>query len=171
MTRVIALIYFFNLSFALFSQPLCSDTVNVCNLINVKTNDFDDEIHLSTPTVLGFVELPLSYHIFVSTSKPSLEKILYLSTWDPNLSYGGRGVDILFANGKKINKDIKVDVEVYNGYNYIYKAFIKLNKSDIELFKKQEVVKFRLYIYEHELDEYQKCIFKRLFNCMIPKIK
>ena len=83
---------------------------------------------------------------------------LTLSTYGYTLTIGKRGVIVLFEDGTKWSRNETIDVDVdENGWEY--SAYIPLTKKDLELFSTKKIKKFRLYIYDHEMEEYNSKYF------------
>ncbi|WP_395049750.1 hypothetical protein [Flavobacterium sp.] len=78
-----------------------------------------------------------------------------------------KGVILLLKNNKKIEKpDERLDTKYDGDLGYLYSAFIKLNDSDLELLKNNELTDARLYIFDksysdnYKLIEFLKCLTK-----------
>lgn len=85
---------------------------------------------------------------------------LSLSTIGRTLNIGKYGVNLIFKDGTKWNKQAKIDVETHSGGSWKYSAFIKLNSQDLKLFSNKYIDSFRLYIYDNERNGVYGKIFK-----------
>ncbi|MDN4011562.1 hypothetical protein QX233_03740 [Chryseobacterium gambrini] len=129
-------------------------TIDYCSKIDIKKDKFTNIITKRSPA-----SDPVC---FIKDGSYYLRLITYGST--PVVD--GNGVIILLSNGKKIIKSTEIDVDVEDG-KYEYRAFIRLNKSDIDLLSKYAIEDFKLYIFENTqklsgeiYKEYLKCIIK-----------
>ena len=97
-------------------------------------------------------------------------KTFYLSIGVYGATVSGlneKGVILLLKNNKKIEKpDERLDTKYDGDLGYLYSAFIKLNDSDLELLKNNELTDARLYIFDksysdnYKLIEFLKCLTK-----------
>jgi hypothetical protein len=76
-----------------------------------------------------------------------------------------KGLILLLENNKRIEKpDVVLDVEVSSGSSWVYKAFVRLSKDDIDLISNNVITDKRHYIYDASvkngktLSEYLKCL-------------
>ncbi len=110
-----------------------------------KVDEFTNEISISTP-----LESNTSIFITKNIKKNIAFYYLNLSTIGRTLTYGGKGVKILFNDGTKWEKPYeKIYVNTTNGNGWQYSAFISLNQTDLNLFSNKVIKKFRLYIYDN----------------------
>ena len=120
--------------------------------IKREKDDFTGEINIRSP-----------YTIPVDLTKViNKGKVVYYLSLDaygstPNVNK--RGVTILFSDGTKWIKNELIDVRV-SDYGYKYSAFIALTPIEVDMFIKKEISKFRLYIYDNDLEKSEAKKFK-----------
>ena len=81
----------------------------------------------------------------------------------------GSGATILFTDGSKMYKNVKIDIDA-NSDGFRYSAFITLTQLDLATLSNKKIKKFRLYIFDQEIEstkskdftEYVKCIMKAI---------
>jgi hypothetical protein len=88
------------------------------------------------------------------------------------LNYGCTGVNILFDNGKMINRpneDVKTD---YRSGNWVYTAFFRPTANEVNLFKSSKVEAVKLYIYDTNVNSIDADNLQLAANIMLstPKI-
>lgn len=151
----------------LFAANLFAQDSLLCKDIDRNVDDITGEVKFSTPLTTGdpghYKFLPISIIKYIRKGKT----IYYLSltTHGPTPVVDGKGVTILFADGSKWIKQDKIDVDA-DSDGYKYSAFITLSPADLLLFSNKKISKFRLYIFDEEVEadesdhlpEYAKCI-------------
>ena len=90
--------------------------------------------------------------IKIIENKKSPTYYLSLTTHGETVNVDGKGVIILFTDGTKWtapNETIDVEAETSN---FEYSAFASLTNADMITFQNKKIKKFRLYIYDKEVD-------------------
>jgi hypothetical protein len=132
-----------------------------CKEIEESKDKFEDKTTYRSPTKNGIN--------FIKVKRGNLANTyLSIQVTGSTVNVNGKGVTILFDNGKKIlkpNQEIDCDVNKY-GDGYIYSAFIPLDKIDIDMLKQGKLTDARLYIYDTTINgdilfEYFKCIIDK----------
>lgn len=126
-----------------------------CSKIDVQKDKFTNKVTKYSP-LLEPVSFVKNNGIFMS-----------LKAYGSTAVVDGTGVIILLSNGQKINKKVKINVEVSSG-KFEYSAFFPLTQNDIAQLTKYEIDDFKLYIFENSLalngnayKEYLKCMQKK----------
>ena len=83
-----------------------------------------------------------------------------------HLSYGGKGGIILFTDGTKMILQNKINVS-YSGDNYNYNSFISLSQNDLLILSKKEIKKFRLYIYDEDVNHWDAVKIKNYIKLLL----
>lgn len=99
----------------------------------------------------------------------STSKTYYLSlnTSSTYLSIGS-GCTILFTDGTKMVKQIKVDSDYYSD-EYQYSVFITLTQTELNMLKTKTIKGFKLYIYDEMIDIEDAKDFQTIVSCLINK--
>lgn len=132
-----------------------------CKKLKVKKDKFEDKITTSTPYASGIS--------FVKVERNSNQVIYFnINETGSTLAINKKGLYVLLENNKRISKpNLDIDVEVNTGGSgYIYNAFVKLSKEDIELLLNNKITDDKLYIFEGTVDKesankimgYLKCL-------------
>lgn len=130
------------------------------NRLKREVDEITNEIKIKSPYSMNAV-------ILKYIKEGNSTYYLSLNAKGYTVSVGEKGVTILFTDGSKFVKpNAEIDVEAENGY-YNYSAFLRLNKSEIKLFEDKIIKKFRLYIYDSELELNDAEVFKSYVSCII----
>ena len=115
-----------------------------------EVDDFTNEIKIDCP-VLGTPARTV--HLIKTINRGKVQYFMRLMTQGSSVVVDGKGVYILFTNGTKLMKEgAKVTVDTdHNGYSY--SAFLLLTSSDLKILASKNIKKFRLYIFDGELNE------------------
>jgi hypothetical protein len=135
------------------NEDLCSD-------IQINTDKFDGEIRYSSPDVNDIA--------FIKYKKnKATNQYVSISLYNAYLSgYSNYGLTILFKSGKKIVRSKeKVDVNVSSGSNWRYSVFFTPTANEISLFKKEDIIAVKLYIFDSEINQGNK--IKGYANCVL----
>jgi hypothetical protein len=143
-----------------------STNESLCNDIKITTDKYSGEKQTSSPDLND-----ISFLKYVTKGKT--HQYVSISVYDSFLS-GSRntGMIILFKSGKKIVRTSeKVDVNSSTGANWRYSVFFTPTLNEIQLFKKEEIVGVKLYIFENSVNEGET--LKQYANCILitPKVK
>jgi len=153
----------FKFYFPFVTSEIIFDESILCARIERKVDDFTDEIKLTSPIMAGKNLSPVS--IIKVIDKGVATYYLSLLTYGQTVTVDGTGVIILFSDGTKWNKESKIDVDATeNGFRY--NAFIPLTTSDLELFTSKTINKFRLYIYDEEIEPIDAKKFTIFLKCI-----
>ena len=91
---------------------------------------------------------------------------LSLRTKGSTVVVDGTGVIILFTDGSKMTKSVKIDVDAgSNGFDY--SAFISLTQKDLGILSTKQIKKFRLYIYDQKVKPFEGEEFTYFVKCMM----
>ena len=108
---------------------------------------------------------------YVNIENGSETYYMSLSTIASTISVGKKGVTILFDDKSKMVKNYeKIDIKV-NAYGsgYEYYSIINLTKDDLYVLSTKKIYKFRLYIYDEEINQDFAENFKETVSCLIFK--
>lgn len=151
------------------SNSTTNDTVqpkeDLCLRVVVDTNKFTDEIKYRSLNVenISFTKYK---------SKGQTEQYVSLRIYNSYLAgYDNTGLIILFKSGKKISRaNEKIDVNNSSGADWSYSAFFTPSASEINLLKSEEIIGFKLYIFESDVIEGN--LIKTDANCVLesPKV-
>jgi len=142
-----------SISHILLTEPvkMVIDEENIKSSILRDYDDIENQTHISTP-----YSVPVGLHKYIKNGKNTY--YLDLSTEGSTLTRGS-GVTVLFNDGTKWTKPQKIDVDYSSGWKY--SSWITLTPADLQLFKTKSIKKFRLYIYDEEIDQYDAEEFKK----------
>jgi hypothetical protein len=142
-------------------------SINVCDLIERRVDDFTDEVTMNSPLLQG---TDISKMIIYKTiSKNTVLYNLGLETNGITYNIGSKGVIILFEDGTKLNKpNEEIDVDI-STYTYKYSAFITLNDSELKTLMTKKIKKYRLYIFDQEIDSSESEAFTKYVKCISEK--
>ena len=148
--------------------PIALDETTLCSRIEREVDEFTDKIGLHSPLIgVGYSIAPLRIHKYIA--KSNTVYYLSLTAYGATVVVDGTGIIILFTDGSKLIKsDEEIDVDV-SDEGYEYSAFITLTQSDLTTLSTKQVKKFRLYIFDEEVESseaekfmvYVKCIRKQ----------
>ena len=137
-----------------------------CIKIKKKVDEYED---ITTFDYTGLRSISLT----ATVRNGLLTYYLSLNTTGSTLLIGEKGVFIILDDGQKIIKtseeiDCEFEPEHYYGSgDYEYSAFIRLNSQELDLLKNHSVKKFKLYIFEQELNQANQDEQKELIKCLI----
>lgn len=130
-----------------------------CDKIEYEYDEFENEKKYNSP-ILNSVT------IYKFIKKGVANYYLSLSTNGSTIVVDGIGAKILFTDGTKWSKNIKIDVDAGNdGFNY--SAFIKLTPQDLKIFSTKKISQFRLYIFDQKITKDESEEFKNYVNCIL----
>ena len=132
---------------------------DLCSNVEVKTDKFNGEVSYNSPDVddISFIKYK---------KKGIVNQYISISVYNTYLSgVNDKGLIILFKSGKKIiRSNEKVDVNTSTGSNWRYSVFFTPTLNEINLFKNDEIIGVKLYIFDSEISqgdrikEYAKCV-------------
>jgi hypothetical protein len=130
-----------------------------CSDIEEKEDKFTNEVSYNSPDVdnISFIKYK---------RKGIIRQYVSISIYNSFLSgYENYGLIVLFKSGKKIiRKNEKVDVNNSTGSDWRYSVFFTPTLNEISMFKSDEVIGVKLYIFDAEIKQgdkikqYAKCI-------------
>ena len=103
--------------------------------------------------------------IYKDINKGKATFYLSLRAYGSTVSVNGNGAIILFTDGTKWSKNIKIDVEAEDK-GFEYSTFIPLTLADLTILSTKKIKKFRLYIYDEELNPFEADKFKVYVKCI-----
>jgi len=130
-----------------------------CDRITSEVDDFNDEVTLRTP----FSSAVAISKIKSKHAKPNY--YLSLFTVGHTVVIDGKGAYILFEDGKKWSKSVKIDVDATQS-GFRYSAFVPLTNSDLKLLKSKKISKFKLYIFEQSISDDDANMFIQDVSCI-----
>jgi hypothetical protein len=136
---------------------------DACSDIKIETDKFTGEVNYDSPTIenISFIK---------TKSKGITRQYVSLRIYDSFLSGSNTGVIILFKSGKKINRpNEKIDLDNASNADYRYSAFFAPTASEANLLKSEEIVGFKLYIFDTDIT--QGSIIKSYANCVLVSPK
>ena len=134
-----------------------------CSKIDKMTDEFTNEVKFSSPLMSGRQLSPMI--IYKNINKGKVVYYLSLRTYGSTVNVNGSGVIILFQDGTKWTRASKIDVEAEsNGFEYT--AFITLTPTDLTTFSTKKIKKFRLYIYDEEVNSSDAEKFELYTQCI-----
>lgn len=150
------------------SFPFNTSTINYpadyfCSKIEKEKDEFTNELRFSSPLMNGRQISPMTIYKYINKGKT----VYYLSlrTNGSTVNVNKSGVIILFQDGTKWTRASKIDVEAgSNGFEY--SAFITLTPTDLTTFLTKRIKKFRLYIYDEEVNSSDADRFKLYTECI-----
>jgi hypothetical protein len=90
---------------------------------------------------------------------------LHLHADGETVNVNKTGVTLLFTDGTKWIKSVKIDVTT-DKYGYKYSAFIPLTTNDLTTFSTKRIWKFRLFIYDESISPEDSYKFKIYVKCI-----
>jgi hypothetical protein len=150
-----------------FNFPFITSPIpkkDLCSLIIRDVDDFTDEISLRSPYSNDNLQMyPMA--IIKTISKTKTTYYLSLLAIGQTVSLFEKGVIILFDDGTKWTKPNEIDVEATeNGFEY--RAFITLSLADLTTFSTKKIKKYRLYVYDKEVNSNDADNFKIYTKCI-----
>jgi hypothetical protein len=136
---------------------------DVCSKLERKMDDFTGVIKLNSPISNNY-EIS-SMIIYKEIDKTKTSYFLSLRTKGSTVNVDGTGATILFDDGTKWIKPVKIDVEAEED-GFEYSAFITLSQADLITFSTKKIQKYRLYIYDKEINTSEADKFKIYVNCI-----
>jgi hypothetical protein len=139
------------------------DEKALCSRLERQIDEFTGEIKINSPMMNGS-EIS-SLIVYKNINKVHTSYYLSLETHGSTAVVDGKGATILFTDGTKWTKPVKIDVDVdTKGFNY--SAFISLTQTDIATLSNKKIKKFRLYIYDEEVSSNEADKFKAFLKCI-----
>ncbi|MBA0885348.1 hypothetical protein [Flavobacterium undicola] len=134
-----------------------------CSKIDKQIDEFTNEIKFSSPIMSDRQLSPTIIYKYINKGK----SVYYLSlrTYGSTVNVNETGVIILFQDGTKWSRASKIDVEAESN-SYQYSAFITLTPADLITFSTKKIKKFRLYIYDEEVNSSDAEKFKLYTKCI-----
>lgn len=132
---------------ALAQSPTVDDS---CSTIQKKIDEFEGTVRLNSPMSVGYRLAPMI--IYKDVEKGKAIYTLSLRTIGHSVTVDGKGAIILFTDGTKITKPVEIDVDADES-GFEYSAYITLTATDLDSLSKKKVKKFRLYIYDEDVEE------------------
>jgi len=150
-------------NFPFNTSEIVYDEKLFCSKIERQVDDFTDEIRLSSPISDDYKVA--SMIIYKVISKTKTVYYLSLSANSSTVTVNGTGVTILFTDGTKWSKPDKVDVKAGSG-GFDYSAFITLTQTDLVTLTAKAIKKYRLYIYDEDVNPSEADKFKIYVKCI-----
>jgi len=138
-----------------------------CSKIERNVDDFTGKIKINSPMSSDYEISPMIIYKYINNGKTTYT--LYLRANGSTLNVGESGVIILFEDGSKWTSQTKIDVDAAS-YGYNYNAYINLTSNDLSKFLDKKIDKYRLYIYDEEVDSSEAEKFKIYVKCVKEKV-
>lgn len=155
-------------AFPFLTSNIIFNQDKLCSRLESKKDDFDDIIKINSPILSNVAISPMILYKYIS--KNSKSYYLSLTTYSGSVSVGNRGVIIIFSDGTKWTKNVEVDVDTHED-KFSYSAFIKLTEQELLLFMTKQVKKYRLYIFDREIEPFEARRFSLYAKCIKNRIK
>ena len=147
---------FIQSDFPFITSEIKLDETLLSNRVEREIDEFTGEIKINTPN-LSSSSSPVK--LYKNIDKGVVKYYLRLRSNGNTVNVNQKGVILLFSDGSKWVKDSHIDVEVGRS-NYYYSAFISLTPEEVDMFINKEISKFRLYIYDNEINNIEAKKFK-----------
>jgi len=134
-----------------------------CSKIDKQIDDFTNEVKFNSPIMNG--RQLSSMIIYKHINKGKTVYYLSLRTYGSTVNVNENGVIILFQDGTKWSRASKIDVEA-DSKGFEYSAFITLTTADLTTFSTKKIKKFRLYIYDEEVNSSDADKFRLYTQCI-----
>lgn len=147
-----------------FESSIIKNDIDPCSQIEKNIDEFTDEIKFNSPLIYRNELTPIRVYKFIKNGKTTY--YLRLASQGSTVSVDGKGAIILFTDGSKMTKQVKIDVEV-DEIDFEYSAFINLTLDDLRILRMKKIKKFRLYIYDRIIETSEAELFKNYVNCIM----
>jgi hypothetical protein len=157
----------YDFNFPFLTSSIKFDEAVLCSRLEKTVDDFTDEIQFTSPlsSNLKTSSVIIDKHI----RKSDIMYFLNLRTHGSTVVVDGTGAIILFSDGTKLSKSVKVNVKAdKDGYEYY--VYFPLTQSDLTLLSTATIKKFRLYIFDEAVNPIEADKFKIYVNCIIKAI-
>jgi hypothetical protein len=154
-------------NFPFLTSRIELDTAALCSKIERRVDDFTDKVSLNSPIIESRKLAPMTIY----KSIEGIRTVYYLSlrTYGRTANVGESGVIILFDDGTKMNKPSEeIDIDT-DDRGFEYSAFIALTETEVQLLTTKKIKKFRLYIYDEEVNPGEANKFTHYVKCVIEK--
>lgn len=148
-----AIYYFFDKdyehNFPFLTTKTTYNPTILCEQNMREVDEFTNEININTP----YPALGESSSVILYKSIKTGKTVYYLAlqTNGSTLNVSKQGVTVLFEDGTKfIKPTAALDIDAADD-GYAYSAFIPITLSEVQMFTKNRIKKFRLYIYDGEI--------------------
>ena len=154
-------------NFNFLSSQIKIDINTLCSKIENQKDDFTDNISINSPIIESREIASMILYKHIMSGK--ITYALSLQTSGVTVNVGQTGVIILFDDGTKMNKTtIEFDVDA-DEKGYKYSAYVPLTETEVKSLTTKKIKKFRLYIYDEELNQtfaekftyYVKCVMEK----------
>ncbi len=155
-----------------FNFPFITTKINFdekafCTKIESQKDDFTNVLKFNSPISNNYEISPMIIYKEINDSKSKY--FLSLRTNGSTVNVDGTGVIILFSDGSKWTKPVKINVKAGKD-NFIYTAFINLTPEDLNIFSTKKIKKYRLYIYDEIINPSDADKFNIYVNCIKNKL-
>ncbi|SHE42611.1 hypothetical protein [Pedobacter caeni] len=151
-------------AFPFLTSPIKYNERELCSRIERYVDDFTGKITINSPMFSGTRMNKMGIDKVVKKGK--VAHYLSLNTNAGTLNVRKRGAYIIFTDGTKWSRpteEIDVDADK-DGYRY--SAFITLTASDLLTFSTKEIKKFRLFIYDENVNPAVGVKFRTYVKCV-----
>lgn len=150
-------------NFAFNTSKILYDEKVYCSKVERTVDDFTGEIKVRSPISSG--GKISSMIIYKNINKGRTVYYLSLRTYGSTVNTNESGVVILFTDGTKWARQTKIDVDAESS-GFEYSAFTTLTPADLITFSTKKIKKFRLYIYDEEVNSSDAEKFKLFVKCV-----
>jgi hypothetical protein len=136
-----------------------------CNKVEDRVDEFTGERTMNSPIIIESRISPLI--VYKNYTDKGTVYYLSLNTVGSTLNVAKRGVTILYEDGSKLEKPgSEIDTDATD-HGYRYSAYIMMTERELSKFAKVGVDKFRLFIYDENVDDNLTNSFKKYVECLI----
>lgn len=150
-------------SFPFSTTQIPLDEDSICSELEREIDDFTNEIKFSTPYPNRKSQAVTVLYKHIKNSKTSY--YLSLHVRGQTVVVNGVGATILFTDGTKWSKNLKISVDA-DSDGYDYNAFIPLNQADLTILATKKMKKFRLDIFDEDVNIYQADKINYYIKCL-----
>jgi len=143
-----------------------------CSGIGRSVDDFTDDVTFVISIPRGFGNFGMDpVRVIKTLSKTRTSYYLYFYTYSDFLVVYGEDAAVKFTDGTKWLRSVKIKTDLYpiraHGVDYEYSVFIALTNADLITFSTKNIEKFRLDIFDEEINPIKAEEFKNYMKCMM----
>jgi hypothetical protein len=135
----------------------------LCPKIEKNIDEFTGLVKFNSPLRNGHSIANVIFYKEINKTRT----VYYLSlhTKGSTVVVDGTGATILFSDGTKLTKQIKIDVKPEES-GFDYSTFISLTLNDLNVLTEKKIKAFRLYIFDEDVSLVDAYRFKVYANCI-----
>lgn len=151
-------------NFAFLTSPIPYDEQQMCTKVSRKLDEFTQQIQVNSPATIN--GMPARVNLNKQIDKGAIIYSLTLISNSNSNTLGGSGVDVLFADGSKWTKPLKVKMSVAKDGGYEYSCSIGLTTAELMSLAGKNIKKFRLATLEQNVSIPEAEQFKIFVKCV-----